>query len=292
MAKTTLTETKPLGQLVVALRTPLLGVAGEMESALPLEHTAVTAQVTGLLVSVAVTQRFGNPLSKPTGLDYLFPLPHEAAITDFELRIGQRNVRAEIKELEQARATYEEAQKAGQRAGLLEQRRPNLFAVRLANVLPGETVLATVRYQQRLKLDSGWFEFVYPMGLTPKYGSPTHPDESIGVQAPIAKPGEVIGAIELSLSVDAGVPVGEPTSPSHPIEINRIDEHRFQVSTSPTMILSCVMPRSVTRCRSQPGSAPTKAVIPSWRPCCLQQWKRRHSPARASLSSCWTVQDR
>jgi Ca-activated chloride channel family protein len=229
MAKTTLTETKPLGQLVVALRTPLLGVAGEMESALPLEHTAVTAQVTGLLVSVAVTQRFGNPLSKPTGLDYLFPLPHEAAITDFELRIGQRNVRAEIKELEQARATYEEAQKAGQRAGLLEQRRPNLFAVRLANVLPGETVLATVRYQQRLKLDSGWFEFVYPMGLTPKYGSPTHPDESIGVQAPIAKPGEVIGAIELSLSVDAGVPVGEPTSPSHPIEINRIDEHRFQV---------------------------------------------------------------
>jgi len=206
-----------------------LFAASEMESPLPLEHTGVTVQVTGLLVSVAVTQRFGNPLHAPVEMDYLFPLPHEAAIMDFELRIGPRTVRAEMRELEQARAAYAEAQKAGQRAGLLEQRRPNLFALRLANVLPGETILATVRYQQRLRFDSGLFEFIYPMGLTPKYTSAAHPAESACVQAPVAQPGEAIGAIELSLAVDAGLPVSDPTSPSHPIEVTRLDAHRFQV---------------------------------------------------------------
>ncbi len=220
MPKTTFPELVASGQLVVA---------GDMESALPLEHTAVTAQVTGLLASVAVAQRFGNPLNAPVELDYLFPLPHEAAVVDFELRIGSRTIRAEMKELEQARAAYEEAQREGKRAGLLEQRRPNLFAVHLANVQPGETILSTLRYQQRLSYDSGTFEFVYPMGLTPKYSSPAHPDESQGVQAPIAPSGEAVGTVELSLAVDAGLPVGDPSSPSHPIEVERLDEHRFQV---------------------------------------------------------------
>ena len=66
-----------LGQIVVA---------DELASPLPLEGTDVTGQVLGPLVSVSVVQRFGNPLVEPAEIDYLFPLPHEAAIIDFELR--------------------------------------------------------------------------------------------------------------------------------------------------------------------------------------------------------------
>jgi hypothetical protein len=65
MPKSSLPDVMALGQLIVA---------GEMASPLPLEHTGVTVQVTGLLVSVAVTQRFGNPLHAPVEMDYLFPL--------------------------------------------------------------------------------------------------------------------------------------------------------------------------------------------------------------------------
>lgn len=198
-------------------------------SALPLEHTDVTAQVSGPLASVAVTQRFGNPLEATAELEYLFPLPHEGAITAFELRLGERVIRADLHEIEAARKKFDEAREEGKRAGLLEQRRPNLFGVRLTNVQPGETVLATVRYQQRVKFDADGYEFVYPMGITPRYTQPGHPQEGQEVSFPVAQPGEKIGPVEISLSIDAGVQSGDPTSPSHPIETTRLDERRFQV---------------------------------------------------------------
>jgi Ca-activated chloride channel family protein len=194
-------------------------------SSLPLEHTDVVAHVNGPLASVSVTQRFGNSFSKPVELAYIFPLPHEAAIVDYELRIGQRVIRAEVKELEEARRTYSEARDKGQRAGLLEQRRPNLFSIELANVQPGETILATVRYQERLRYDDGFYSFIFPMGITPKYHH--DPAEAAKVDAPIATSGSTIGTVDISLTVDAGGLTDDQQSPSHKVEITRIDERRF-----------------------------------------------------------------
>ena len=207
---------------------PRIQIADHIESALPLELTTVSAQVTGPAASVLVRQRFGNPLKEPAELEYLFPLPEDAAITGFVILVGERRIVGDLQEREAAQEAYEAARGEGKRAGMLEQRRPNLFAVRLANVLPGETVHAEARYQQRLKFEDGAYEFVYPMGLTPKYDSPEHPGEGEGTHAPIAH-GEKIGPVEISIAVDAGAAVEAPDSPSHPLEITRLDERRFQV---------------------------------------------------------------
>ena len=94
-------------------------------SPLPLEHTAVTGTITGAVANVTVTQRFGNPFTKPVELEYLFPLPHEAAIVDYEITIGSRTIKADLKEREAAQRVYQEAVQQGKRASLLEQRRPN-----------------------------------------------------------------------------------------------------------------------------------------------------------------------
>ena len=72
-----------------------MALAVDMASALPLELTSVHVHLTGPLASVAVTQRFINPLHEPAELEYLFPLPAEAAVTGFEIRSGQRVVRGE-----------------------------------------------------------------------------------------------------------------------------------------------------------------------------------------------------
>src|SRR5690606_13596096 len=144
----------------------------DIDSALPLEFTSVHAQVSGPVASVVVSQRFGNPLKEAAELDYLFPLPENAAVTGFELQIGKRRVVGDIQELETARATYQQARDEVRRTGLLEQRRENLFAVQRANIQPRETISAVMRYQQRLKFEDGSYTFVFPMGITPKYDSP------------------------------------------------------------------------------------------------------------------------
>ncbi|HMN60175.1 MAG TPA: VIT domain-containing protein, partial [Anaerolinea sp.] len=206
-----------------------LVVSDQVASTLPLEMTTVNLHVSGPLASAAVTQRFGNPLEQVAHLDYLYPLPEGAAITDFTLTIGERTIRGELKETAEAAAAFEQARQAGQRAGLFEQRRENLFAVRLANVRPGETISATVRYQQRVTFNEDGYELVFPMGLTPKYDRPGHPEESAGVHAPIARSGEPIGPVEIFVALDAGSACADPLSPSHDLQTVRLDEHRFQV---------------------------------------------------------------
>lgn len=211
------------------IRFAQISLADDITSPLPLEHTSVSAQITGPLASVLVTQRFGNPLGEPAELDYLFPLPSEAAVTGFEIQIGSRRVLGDLQEAEAARKTYDSARGAGQRSALLEQRRPNLFALRLANVQPGEKIAASLRYQERVRFDDDSYEFVFPMGITPRYDAAGHPEEGRGVHAPLAAKNEQIGPVEIQVSVDAGSALtAEPASPSHPLRVSRLDERRFQ----------------------------------------------------------------
>ena len=208
-------------------------LAGHPETALPLEKTAINGQLLGPLAVVSIEQTFRNPFPETVDLEYLFPVSHQAAIVDFEMLIGSRRIRAELQESEQARQTYEQARSEGRQAALFEQRRPNLFSVKVANVLPGESLRTSLRYQELLDYVDGEYQFVIPMGLTPKYHSPQHPDESKGVDAPLAADLSEVGPVTISLSVDAGHPVGvagsQPQSPSHPLSITHLDDRRFQV---------------------------------------------------------------
>lgn len=199
-------------------------------SPLPLEKTEVTAQILGPLATVCVTQHFTNPLAEAAELEYLMPLPESAAIIAFELQTGGRIIQGELKESSQAQEAFAQARQEGRRAGLLESRRPNLYAVQLTHIQPGEPIMAILRYQERLSYDDGAYRFVFPMGLTPKYHNSGHPEENQGVDAPVALGWEPIGPVELSIEVDAGAAAGDPTSPSHPLVVARQDDHRFTVT--------------------------------------------------------------
>jgi Ca-activated chloride channel family protein len=65
------------------------------------------------------------------------------------------------------------------------------------------------------------------MGITPKY----HQDraEATKVDAPIAAAGDTIGTVDIGITVDGGGPVDDARSPSHEVEITRMDERRFGV---------------------------------------------------------------
>ncbi len=201
-----------------------------LSSAFALERTRMVGQITGSLSSILVEQHFRNDLDQSAEIEYLFPLPEKAAVFSFDMKIGERVIRGEIQESQQAREHYEEARRRGQHAALVEQRRKNLFAVRVANVLPGKPVSVRLRYTEPLRYLDGEWEFVFPMGLTPRYNAPGHSQEAQGVNFPSAHPGEEIGPVEVNLSVNCGGVCGQPASPSHALAVTQLDEHRFEVT--------------------------------------------------------------
>jgi hypothetical protein len=68
-------------------------VAGAYET-VPLIHTDASFDVRGLVAAATVTQEYENSTPTPIEAVYVFPLPHDAAVYDMEIRIGNRIVRS------------------------------------------------------------------------------------------------------------------------------------------------------------------------------------------------------
>jgi Ca-activated chloride channel family protein len=212
----------------------------------PLKHTDVQADVSGFIARVKVTQTFHNPTKEKIEAVYVFPLPHEGAVDDMTMVIGERKIVGQIKRRAEARSIYEQAILAGQTAALLEQERPNIFTQSVGNIEPGQEVKIEISYVDVLRYDMGTYEFHFPMVVGPRYipGTPSggvqpQPAELKGkVSPPVANTDRVPDAerisppvlkpdvrnghdISLSVRLDAGVPIQNLNSAHHEAEIKK-----------------------------------------------------------------------
>jgi Ca-activated chloride channel homolog len=222
----------------------VLSAEGNVALQCPLKHTNVKAEISGFLSRVIVTQEFENPFKDKIEAVYTFPLPHNAAVDDMTMRVGERVVRGHIKRREEARAVYEAARNAGQVASLLDQERANIFTQSVANISPGEKVTITISYVETLKYENGSYEFVFPMVVGPRYipGNATGkqsggfapdtnkvPDASRITPQP-APPGTRAGHdISIEVALDAGVPIDSIKSTLHEIDSERLTGHSSMI---------------------------------------------------------------
>ena len=144
------------------------GASGQYQS-IPLLHTDASIDVRGLVASATVTQQYANSSAMPIEAIYVFPLPHDAAVYDMEIRIGNRVIKSVVREREEAKRIYTQAKSEGKRAALLEQERPNIFTASVANIMPGDHIDVRMRYVQPLKWEAGKMRLVFPMVVGPRY---------------------------------------------------------------------------------------------------------------------------
>ena len=205
---------------------------------LPLKHTNVSAEISGLVARVEVTQTYRNPMDKPIEAIYVFPLPENSAVDDMKIRIGERLIEADIKRRDDARKTYEDAKRDGYTAALLEQERPNVFTQSIANMEPGVDIEVIIRYVQDLTIDSGEEEFVFPMVVGPRFipgnatgasGPGWSPDtdevpDASRITPPIVGGGMRSGHdISIQVVIDPGLPVIDLDVPTHDVNLVETD---------------------------------------------------------------------
>jgi len=157
-----------------ALMTFLPGTKKEV--AVPLKHTDVRASVAGYVATVDVTQQFHNPYDGKIEAVYVFPLPHNAAVNEFLMTVGERKIRGIIRERQEAQKIYNAAKAQGYVASLLTQERPNVFTQAVANIEPGKRIDINIKYFSTLSYSDGWFEFVFPMVVGPRFNPPGSTD--------------------------------------------------------------------------------------------------------------------
>ena len=208
---------------------------------LPLEHTAVTASVDGYIGSVNVRQSFSNPYSTKIEAVYVFPLPEKAAVSEFVMVIGERRIRGILREKEEAKAIYNEARRQGYQASLLLQQRPNVFQQKVANLEPGKAIDVDIRYFHTLTYVDGWYSFVFPTVVGPRFNPPgsKEPIQALprgaapgagGTAVTYLDPSERSGHdISIDLRIDAGVEI-EGLRATHEIVSESVSESVVEVS--------------------------------------------------------------
>jgi Ca-activated chloride channel homolog len=188
---------------------------------LPLKGTDVEVSVSGVIADVRVVQTYQNEGTRPINATYVFPASTRAAVYGMRMKIGDEIIVAKIKEREKAKEEFETAKKEGKSASLLEQSRPNVFTMNLANLMPNEVVEIELRYTELLVPTDGVYEVIYPTVVGPRYMSPKESgkaDENKFVETPYTHEGEKsTSTFNISARIATGVPIRDLDCPTHPM---------------------------------------------------------------------------
>jgi Ca-activated chloride channel homolog len=200
---------------------------------MPLKSTRADVKIAGMVAEVKVTQVYRNHGKKTLEAVYVFPGSTRAAINAMRMTIGARVIEAEIMERQKAREIYATAKKAGKTTSLLEQQRPNVFQMNVANILPGDEIKVELTYMELLQPEDKVYEFVYPTVVGPRYTTKTAAgaqDNDKWVENPYLHAGEPPPyAFGLNVELLSPLPIDKLASPSHAVEINYTGKTAAQI---------------------------------------------------------------
>lgn len=217
----------------------------------PMVKTDVKMSIAGPVIRSTVSQTFKNDSQNWVEGIYVFPLPEDAAVDRLRMVIGGRMIEGQIKEKMQAKKIYNTAKRAGKKASLVEQERPNMFTASVANIGPGESIAIQIEYQDTAKIKDGTFSMRFPMTVAPRFspkpkivqiasaGGPVMASfdpvlDRHRISPPLLHPLEEPSKtrrlpVSIDIRLDAGFDLAGVTSPYHTISKTVIDADSRQI---------------------------------------------------------------
>ena len=167
-----LTPIVALGQGIPNPPLPVEPPMFQIRDAVEVQLHSVEATIEGNVAAVHVTQRFFNPTRQQLEGTFVFPLPADAAIGDFQMTVDGQVLEGKLYRAEEARAIYEEIVRSLRDPALLEYLGQGLFQASVFPIPAGATRTVELTYRQVLSLDDGLYRFSVPLGSGPNHAAP------------------------------------------------------------------------------------------------------------------------
>jgi len=206
---------------------PYFLVEGDIEvENFPLLKTGAEVDIAGVIAEVALTQVYKNDGDKTIEAIYVFPLGTKSAIHAMKMTIGDRVIEANIEEKIRAQKIYQQALENGQTASLLEQERPNVFQMKVANIMPGDVVEVEVRYTELLVPEEGVYQYLFPPVVGPRFTGEQKTEEPTKKNNWTASPYLHEGKdapyqFDIRINLNAGLLITDFSVPSHQVTVTR-----------------------------------------------------------------------
>jgi Ca-activated chloride channel homolog len=183
--------------------------------------STVHTTVEGHVARIEVVEEFRNLGGAMAEGNYLYPLPGEAVFSGFSLWMGDKEVRGETMNAEQARAIYEEIVRRKRDPALLSLAGTGLVRAQVFPIQPGETRKVMLRYTQVLERAGDALRVRYNLGQ--RDGGRT----GWGDRRDAAS-----GRFSWQLEIPASAEFGTPYSPTHQLTTRR-ESGRLEISLDP-----------------------------------------------------------
>jgi Ca-activated chloride channel family protein len=174
-----------------------------------IQKVEVTGVIVDQEVEYVVQQRYVNPWSDYVDTVFSWPIFPTVAITDFKASYKGVELIGELKRKEEAKEMFEEAQKKGQFAAMVEETLGDVLTISLGRVSAKEEVSVSLRCIVQITDE----KFVLPTYIAPRYQI-DRSDETRPIQNPYADRNDI-----LYLSLTSLVDLQTVESPTHEITI-------------------------------------------------------------------------
>ena len=165
--------------------------------------------IRGNVGTVTLEQVFSNPSQFRLEGEYLFAIPDEANVNKFYLYIDGKKTEGRVLDAKEAYQTYTNIVRSMRDPALLEFAGHGLFKARIFPIEPKSDRKIELIYDQMLRYESGTFRFTLPIRQSGQ-GS--------------------INQFHMTLDLQSDKELGNIYSPSHTIQVNRINKNKAQIS--------------------------------------------------------------
>jgi len=181
-----------------------------MQTELRLKTLKIAVEINDGVAKTIAEQTFKNDNSCSVEATYLFPLPSDAAVSDFSIFMDGKKVSGEVLDKDKARSLFEGIVRRMRDPALLEYVGHGLFRANLFPVAAGAEPRIQLEYSQYLPAENGMFRYEYPLSRPGADGSP----ESLVIAGTITS--------------RAGIKT--LYSPTHPVDTGRDGESKASFS--------------------------------------------------------------
>lgn len=178
----------------------------------------VAANINDQVATTHVEQTFVNDSERPLEGTYVFPLPPQAAISEFNMVVDGQTVEGKLLRADEARAIYEDIVRQQRDPALLEYVGRDLIQTRIFPIPPGGQRRIELTYSQVLPLENGLIHYQYPLRTSHVSRQP-------------------IDQLAIGVGIESSRPLKAIYSPSHSVVVARDGEHRASVGYEQTHVL-------------------------------------------------------
>lgn len=171
----------------------------------------VDVEIDSGIARTTLKQSFRNDTKQRLEATYIFPLPEDADLTDFQMSFNGQMVKGEVLPANEALREYERIVRQARDPGLIEFIGHRLLRMRVFPVEPESDTTITVNYQQICPSMGGMKAYHYPLRTRQAAG-------------------QAYGTVRFNVELETDAPLKTVWSPSHTVEVVRDGEEKALVA--------------------------------------------------------------